>query len=161
ILDSNNQDVRGVAAAYLDLMFNQTLVQPVVDADNAFGFAIQFGPNPLTPNFGEPQTGDINTPGLVDEVGGFRGAATPLGTNAVEVFTIRFVVAPTATNGVANFLTDPADDSPQSDVLLLGDDGDVIVVGASQLLLSQTPVNVVLGTPVDNTGLPGQPEPVD
>lgn len=114
-----NPDARGVAAAYLDLIFDRTRVAPVPlptvgPGSNPLGFDIDFGSL-----YGQLLRGDIDTPGVIDEVGAFQSSALdPTGSSPVELFTVRFRVLSTATNGQAMFLTDPSDLVDETDVLL-------------------------------------------
>jgi hypothetical protein len=66
-----------------------------------------------------------------------------------------------APNGVATLYTDPADVSPDHDVLIFGDDGGVPVVGPDQITLNQESVTIDSSVPVNNGVAPPAPEPND
>ena len=129
---------RGVFAAYLDVMFDPDQVLPLVDGDLPLGFEIDFGDE-----FQDPGTGDVLEPGVINEVGSFQITFGPLGPNEFVLFDIPFDVAGPQAAGdhyevsfqsvknlldvLANdepliwttqFTADPADISPDSDVLL-------------------------------------------
>ncbi len=104
----NNVNPEGVASASLDLLYSAALVA-VQDAfpgqNGGFAFDISFGPI-----FGGLQTGDADTPGLLDEVGAIQTALSPQDqvehSGPVELFTVTMqAVAP----GLALFVGDPAD----------------------------------------------------
>ncbi len=108
------QDVRaalnrtGVYSAFLDLLYTQELVSIVSDQTNPLGFDVDFG-SLFYGGISGVQSGDANTPGLVNEVGSQRISlqAPPTDEGQIELFTMRFqAVAP----GIAVFAADPADD---------------------------------------------------
>lgn len=108
------QDVRaalsrtGVYSAFLDLLYTQELVSIVSDQTNPLGFDVDFG-SLFYGGISGVQSGDANTPGLVNEVGSQRISlqAPPTDEGQIELFTMRFqAIAP----GIAVFAADPADD---------------------------------------------------
>lgn len=108
------QDVRaalsrtGVYSAFLDLLYTQELVSVVSDQSNPLGFDVDFG-SLFYGGISGVQSGDANTPGLINEIGSQRLSLQTPTTNEgpIELFTMRFqAVAP----GIAVFGADPADD---------------------------------------------------
>jgi hypothetical protein len=113
VTDLTERSVSGVFAAYLDVIYDSALASVA-------------GPITYGENYLNGQSGDTDTPGLIDEVGAFDGIE-PLGPDERRLFSIPLTaVAP----GMATFDADPADDLPRHDVLLygrLGEGGDPIV----------------------------------
>ena len=105
----------GVFAAYQDILYDSKLVG-VQTAAGGLGFSIEFasGAN----GYANGKSGDVRIPGLINEVGSFQNASTPLGTSELLQFSIRMQAN---TPGVAKFLADPADISPFHDSLLYSD----------------------------------------
>lgn len=101
-------DLAGIWAAYLDVLFDRTRVSPAFDPTNPLGFQITF-----EDAYPSGQSGDISTPGLLNEVGAFGGMVAP-GSNKLTLF--RAVFTATAAGNV-DFLGDPADVRPDHDVL--------------------------------------------
>jgi subtilisin family serine protease len=99
----------GIYAAFLDVLYNRNLVSPVFDAANPLGFSISFGAD-----YENGRSGDISTPGLLDEVGAFQTGFAPLGANALKVFSVVFTATAA---GEVDFIGDPADVSPAHDIL--------------------------------------------
>ena len=102
----------GVFAAYQDILYNRTLVS-VPSASTPLGFQINFTSG--ASGYSNGQSGDIRIPGVINEVGSFQNAGTPLGTSELQQFSIRMKAV---TPGVARFAPDPADVSPFHDCLL-------------------------------------------
>lgn len=105
VLHVSAEDLRdipkGVFAAYMDLLYPAHSVQ--------VAGAIAYGPS-----YPNEHVGDISTPGMIDEVGGFSDT-DPLGGGAFEVFRIPFhATAP----GRVVFEADPAENDPGSQTLL-------------------------------------------
>jgi hypothetical protein len=98
------QDRRGIFAAYLDVLFEREFVSPNFDAANELGFAITFDQGP----YGQAESGNILTPGLLDEVGAYQDSGEPLGPSKQELFRVVFTANDKA--GVVNFTGDPADE---------------------------------------------------
>ncbi len=65
----------GIYSAYLDVLYDSTLVAPVLDPTNPRGFDITYGSDYQNVKFG-----NANTPGLLDEVGATGTTFDPLGT---------------------------------------------------------------------------------
>ncbi len=109
------QDTRGVVgdagvyAAYLDVLFDRNLVSPNFDANNPAGFDIDYAPDYLN-----GKSGDVDTPGLLNEVGAFQTSSKPLGDNKLEVFQVTFTARAV---GTVEFAGNPADVTPRHDVL--------------------------------------------
>ncbi len=128
---------RGVYAAYLDLLFDADLAHPVIAPDQPAGVAIAFGPD-----YQNGRRGDASVPGVIDELGAFQTSSIALGSDEIRLLSARFQA--TAADGVADsfqiledqatalsvlsndipksgsvtFQVDPADEVPNSDVLL-------------------------------------------
>ncbi len=106
----------GVAAMYMDLLFDRRYVTTIADANNPFGFDITFN----TDAYDTLLSGSAAVPGLIDEVGGFQTGLDPLGASAIEVFTVGLrAVQATPQGEPVMFYGDPAD-APQGlhDILL-------------------------------------------
>ncbi len=114
------QDVRsgvtaadmGMFSAFLDVLYDRSLVLPVVDPANPVGVEITYSPD--YSNALDGAEGDASTPGLLNEVGSFTSSFTPLGPSDLEVFRVNFTANAA---GVAEFLGDPADVTPLRDVV--------------------------------------------
>lgn len=109
----------GVFAAFLDVEFDSTLT-------SAAG-SLEFGSD-----FTNQQQGDITTPGLIDETGGFANF-TPLGNGLVELFSIRMQAdAP----GTVTFSSNAPEGGAAVETLVFGsgdavDPGDILYGSAS------------------------------
>ncbi len=87
------EDPNGIAAAYLDVLYNSNLVS--INGPIVFG-----------PTFGDAQSGSTTTPGLIDEAGAFQ-SDQPADPGAPQLL---FSVALKALDvGLATFTADPAD----------------------------------------------------
>ncbi len=96
----------GVFAAYLDLLYNASLVTPSPNttSGSSFNFKVDFGTL-----YQNGQQGTNEVPGLIDDLGAFTNAASMNQPNAVVLATLTFdALAP----GLVDFAADPADDSP-------------------------------------------------
>jgi VCBS repeat-containing protein len=93
----------GVFAAYLDVMYDDTLV--------SVSGAIVYGEK-----YPNQPSGNTSVPGLIDEVGAFDGTKF-LGAGEFLLFSIPMTAD---AEGVAVFTGDPADQRPAHDVLLFG-----------------------------------------
>ena len=114
------QDLRqsfsaGVFAAFEDILYSSGLVSPIADSTEPLGFEITFGPDYQRGAEGDLQSGDINTPGLINEVGAIQRGDAPLGGSELLFFTILFTAN---SPGTASFIGDPADILPFHDTLL-------------------------------------------
>jgi hypothetical protein len=86
-------DPNGIAAAYLDVLYDSNLVAVT-------------GPIVFGPTFNDVQSGNTSTPGLLDEVGAFQ-SSQPADPGAAQLL---FSIPLRALDvGVANFVADPAD----------------------------------------------------
>ena len=155
VIDPQN-DLRGVFSAYVDLLFDRNRLDIVsdeqsADYNSALGFNIAFGTD-----YSSGQRGNIATPGIIDEVGAFQSDNIPLGADPVTVFTITLIARQlppdnpnisTDDQFVTTITTDPADISPDSDVLLFDPP---IVVGADRITLDQEVIIIRRGVAVDN-----------
>lgn len=108
--DGDTIDERGIFAAYMDLLFNSTLVGPVVSTSNVFGFEVSFGSS-----YVNGLSGNVNTPNVIDELGAFQGGTVPLGPTERLLATVTFQAK---TAGTAVFNANPADVLPLHDTLL-------------------------------------------
>ena len=99
----------GVFSAYLDVLFDSEFVSVVSDAGNPLGFDVEFGPD-----YENGQSGNIDTSGLIDEVGAFDGG-DPLGTDEATLFTV-MLHADQA--GQFDFIGDFTDVLPLHEVIL-------------------------------------------
>ncbi|TWT80067.1 Dockerin type I repeat protein [Planctomycetes bacterium CA13] len=133
-LDPNDlRNPEGVAAAFIDLLYDDGLVQTVTSNPGAgFDFDITFGPF-----FGGFSQGVADTPGLIDEVGSTKDQTPHDGP--VELFTITFEATEV---GVATFKTNPTEDA-QSETLLIGVDEEV---PTSQIRLGSNSIEIFPGT---------------
>ncbi len=93
----------GVFAAYMDVLYDSTLVS--LD-----------GPLEFNPVYSNQQSGTTTTPGLIDEAGAFDGLS-PLGESERLLFRVEMMANQP---GVALFTSDPADVLPAHDTLLYG-----------------------------------------
>ena len=103
-------NLAGIYAVFMDILFDRNLVSPNFDAANSLGFEITF-----SPLYETDISGDIDTPGLLNEVGSIQtGTGQPLGPDKLAVFRVVFTANAA---GVVEFKGDPADSSPYHDVL--------------------------------------------
>lgn len=98
-----NSDPRGVAAAYLDVLYDSSLV--TVDGPFTFG-----------PTYQNATSGNIAAPDLIDEAGAFDGL-DPLGTTERLLWSVPVTAL---SSGNAIFTADPADEQDH-EVLLFGE----------------------------------------
>lgn len=121
----------GVFSAYLDLIYPETLL--------SVAGSLLYGED-----YPNAQSGDTSEPGLIDEAGGFAGFSE-LGGGEFLLLTIRFKANEA---GVANFVADPADESPSHDVLLYGMGTPIL---AEEILYGSTSINIdALKMPCDS-----------
>ena len=99
----------GVYSAYLDLLYTSGLVTPNAPTSGTQDFAASFQPPYQT-----GRGGTALTPGIIDELGAFIGQVTSFNQpNKLPVVILDF----TATSaGIAEFVGDPADRIPGSEV---------------------------------------------
>lgn len=128
---------RGVYAAYFDLLYDRHGVAPVPTASGPVGPAIDFGSS-----YQNGTRGDAAVPGIFNEIGAFQTDTSAIGTGESLLFAARFRAAPSRgeadsyqiledaeaalgvlendlpNSGLTTFLSDPADNSPSSDILI-------------------------------------------
>lgn len=106
------QDVRdaarGAFSAFADIAFGVTSVSPTGD-----------DPIMHSATYGAGTSGNLDTAGLVDELGGTDGI-TDLGGEALEVARVRFTVSNDA-NGIIHFALNVAEDTIQHPTTLFGE----------------------------------------
>ncbi len=117
----------GVFAAYMDVMYDATLVS--VSGPIAYG---EHYPN--------QQSGDTSTPGLIDEAGAFDGLS-PLGDGELLLLSVPFQANQ---QGTALFTTDPADLLPAHDTLLFNENSPVPI---EQIEFGSTQLQIIAGDP--------------
>jgi hypothetical protein len=100
----------GVYSVYLDMLYSSGLVAPVSPASSGgLDFNVQFAN--LYP---AGRTGTAQTPGVISELGAFAGQITTMNKPNKELLATLLFTANSA--GLADFIADPADLKPQSDV---------------------------------------------
>jgi hypothetical protein len=117
-------DGRGVFAAYLDITYD-------------FSLASVSGPITHGTQYGQGTSGDTSTPGLIDEVGSFRGSLMPPGPGEILLFQTPFTADAI---GTVNFVADPAEDSPAHDIGIYGVDDPIPI---SDVSYGSTAVTIV------------------
>ncbi|HBJ38374.1 MAG TPA: hypothetical protein DDZ51_27205 [Planctomycetaceae bacterium] len=127
----------GVFSAFLDLLYTDELVAVVPSASNPLGFAVEFG-NRFQSGLTGVQTGDANTPGVLNEMGSTRrlDSMPGPGEGPLELFTVRFqAISP----GIAVFASNPAD-RPVSETTVFNRMTELAVnelrLGISELVIS-------------------------
>ena len=99
----------GVYSAYLDVLYSSGLVTPLAPTGGEFDFDVTFFDPYLSGT-----TGAAGVPGLINEFGGFIGNVQSFNRpNAVAVAKMRFTAS---SAGIAEFVGDPADDLPNSEI---------------------------------------------
>ncbi len=104
----------GVFAAYQDILYQANLVSPIANA-SPLGFNITYDFPGTDLDYTRVQSGDINTPGIINEVGAVQTGDAPYGTPRFQMFTIQMIANAV---GTATFIGDPADVLPLHDSLL-------------------------------------------
>ena len=103
----------GVYAAYLDMLYNANIVLPSSPGVNT---TLDFANNPIVP-YVNGVSGSASIPGVIRSLGAFTGAEKPPFSFAdPSLMTILTFTARSA--GLAEFVGDPANDSPNTDVVL-------------------------------------------
>jgi hypothetical protein len=103
----------GVYAAYLDMLYNANIVLPSSPGVNN---NLDFANNPIVP-YTSGVSGSASIPGVIRSLGAFTGAEKPPFSFAdPSLMTILTFTARSA--GLAEFVGDPANDSPNTDVVL-------------------------------------------
>ncbi|MCR9296754.1 MAG: Ig-like domain-containing protein, partial [bacterium] len=119
---SNPGTAAGVFAAYADLLYNLQLVSTVAnnDAGSNFNFEVNFFNDYV--NF---QTGDADTPGIIDEFGAFSNRSV---MNDPDPLLLAAITFNARSPGIASFMPDPADELPLSDSLLFDTPGAAVPI---------------------------------
>lgn len=103
----------GVYAAYLDLLYSSNLVLP---SSPGAGTTLDFANSPVAP-YRNGVSGSASIPGVIRSLGAFTGAEKPPFSFAdPSLMTILTFTARSA--GLAEFVGDPANESPNTDVVL-------------------------------------------
>lgn len=125
----------GVYAAYLDILYSSSLVSPASPtASSPLDFEASFS-QPYTTGF----EGTAAVPGIINEFGAYVGSVASM--NQPEKVLLGTMVF-TATNpGLAEFIGDPADISPQTDVVLFNTDRSAVPV--SEIRYGRSLIEVV------------------
>jgi hypothetical protein len=111
-LNRRNSTRPGVFAAFQDILYSTTIVTPVavnVSPSRPLGFDVTFGAN-----YPNQPTGDIRTPGLINEIGSVQNGLNALGDGEFLQFEITFRAN---SAGLAQFIGDPAEITPLHDTL--------------------------------------------
>ena len=130
---------QGVFSAYLDILYNSALAQPVTDASNPLGFAITAGP------LFQGQLKGVNLPGIVDEVGAFQGFTAQTFSDERLLFQIRFVTLGGASGSLV-FTADRADNLPLNETTLIKPDPGISVPPAQIRYVNSSPIVVIGGS---------------
>lgn len=155
---------RGVETAYVDLIFDSNLVEPVLSASNPLGMEIEFDSNPPSPpgpagppTYNSAQNGTANAPapGSINEVGGshlvLSGPPVGLGQKAVFSILMR-AKAGTSAGQPTQIFGDPADIDPFTRITLSSESpGDPInfppvVVTDEQVFLRPSATLTIIGS---------------
>ncbi|MDZ4848571.1 MAG: Ig-like domain-containing protein [Pirellulaceae bacterium] len=109
----------GVFAAYLDLLYNSSLVSTLPGiVGGGFDFDVTFV-NP----YNQGRLGSAATPGIITQLGANTANSNGVTlTPPVRMATLTFNAL---SAGIADFISDPADPSPTTDVLLFSEDAAV------------------------------------
>lgn len=103
----------GVYAAYLDLLYSSNLVLPSSPGPNT---TLDFANSPVAP-YRSGVSGSASIPGVIRSLGAFTGAEKPPFSFAdPSLMTVLTFTARSA--GLAEFVGDPANESPNTDVVL-------------------------------------------
>ena len=99
----------GVYSAYLDLLYSSGLVTPNAPTSGTQDFSATF----MAP-YQTGRGGTAATPGIIDELGAFIGNVSAFNQpNKLQVVVLDFTAA---SAGIAEFIGDPADNLPGSEV---------------------------------------------
>lgn len=101
--DLRTSDTDGIFAAYIDLLFDSGVIEPIAT-----------DPITHTAPYTNAPTGTVAT-GLIDELGGFSTSTAVLGSDARVIAEVTFRAIAV---GNANIRSEAADNSPESAVLL-------------------------------------------
>ncbi|MCA9217389.1 MAG: hypothetical protein KDB27_30180 [Planctomycetales bacterium] len=116
----------GVFAAYLDIAFNENL-------------AMVAGDIVYSPDYSNGKSGDVSSPGLIDNVGSVSSheSLTPPGPDEFLVFSVPLL---TLEPGILNFVGKESGESPMYDVLVHGAN---VPVPSDQINFGSASINVV------------------
>ncbi len=137
VQDLTAREDGGVFAAYVDVQYDAGLASVAGDITHSA-------------SYGNAKSGDVGTPGLMDEVGSIDGLS-PLGPNELLFFTVP-LTADAA--GSLTFVPDPADLTPAHDVLLYG-----VPQGEDSSIVARDRIAFVPAT-IDVTGMNENTAPV-
>jgi hypothetical protein len=129
----------GVFAAYLDLLYPADLVQ-LSDSPEAVQFS---------GSYGNVQSGDIRTPGVIDELGAVQSGLSPLGGDRIELVRAVF---DTIYVGTATMTADPADQTPAHSTLIFHPPQEIL---AGQLQFTETTLTVLEPDPTRHLDVNG------
>lgn len=110
----------GVYAAYLDLLYNSKLVMPASPGSNT---ALDFANTPTAP-YTNGVSGSAQFPGVIQSLGAFLrdsgrpSMSTPPGYIDGQPIKFQSLIFKANTPGLAEFVGDPANQSPNTDVML-------------------------------------------
>ncbi len=117
--DGSPIDRRGIAAAYMDVLYDLSLV--------SISGSITYGPDYLNST-----AGSTAIPGLIDEVGALQTSNIPLGADAALLFSVPMVANAA---GVASFVGDPADQREEANPGLPPEHDSLLFQPPSNILL--------------------------
>ncbi len=117
----------GVFAAYLDVLYEATLVS--INGNITYG-----------DSYPNQQSGDTSVPGLIDEVGAFDGL-NPLGPSERLLFSVPMIANAA---GIAEFTSNGPDLLPAHDILLFNVNTPVL---ADQVQFASTQLSIIAGDP--------------
>ena len=123
----------GVFAAYLDLLYNSSLVTPAADSSNPLNFKVSFGPSY---QLGKRGTNDV--PGVINDMGAFTSNPSMDEPNPLLLASITFDALAA---GLVDFIGDPADSPPFTDTLLFNTPASA--VPTEQIRFGRTTIEVV------------------
>jgi hypothetical protein len=110
---------QGVYAAYLDLLYSSNLVLPASPGPNT---QLDFANNPQIP-YRSGVSGTAQIPGVISSLGAFTGSSQPPydrdpDTQVPIPTNFQILTFNARSAGIAEFVGDPANESPNTDVLL-------------------------------------------
>jgi chitinase len=117
---------QGVFSGYLDVLYNSSR-------------ASVSGPLTFGTSYGAGTSGDVSTPGLMNELGAFSTSLSPLGPAEQMLFSIQMTATAT---GTITFDADPADNLPANHLLLYLQDTPVL-----QNLIDYVDTSLIVGGP--------------
>jgi hypothetical protein len=125
---------QGVFSAYLDVLYNPSLAEPVADSGNPLGVDITFGS--LFPN---AQKAGFATPGLIDESGAVQSGSPLLFDDERLLYSVRFEAT-----GVGELVFDAQQaNAPENETTVIKPDPGVQVSPAQIRYVDSDPIQVV------------------